>query len=309
MTGIPSLKASASVDEVLRTAAILRRWISATRDYYRRAIEDLSRGSHHSEIGSRRTRAVHRAKRARAEARGNGQPRERPQSRSRLLPDFAGPAGNSSGKLAFRGPLAAQAAASVRAALRCPGYLGTIAIAHGADPGVAAGAIQGLWASALPVVDFAGLLAVVPASDLAITLDQSCGDGFVWAAHAAAAGIEATEFRRKCAPWSWCRPCSHRREMIREQVERLEVHYLANSDGDLRFALLSDWVDADTETLPGDDELLAAAREGISRLNQRYGPGSRRRCRFYLVSSAARSGTRASENGWDGSASAENCTS
>ena len=34
---------------------------------------------------------------------------------------------------------------------------------------------------------------------------------------------------------------------IKEQVERLEVHYLANSDGDLRFALLSDWMDASTE--------------------------------------------------------------
>ena len=30
---------------------------------------------------------------------------------------------------------------------------------------------------------------------------------------------------------------------IAEQIERLEVHYLANSDGDLYFALLSDWAD------------------------------------------------------------------
>ena len=28
---------------------------------------------------------------------------------------------------------------------------------------------------------------------------------------------------------------------IEEQIERLEVHYLASQDGDLRFALLSDW--------------------------------------------------------------------
>ena len=31
---------------------------------------------------------------------------------------------------------------------------------------------------------------------------------------------------------------------IAEQIERLEVHYLANPEGDLRFALLSDWTDA-----------------------------------------------------------------
>ena len=29
---------------------------------------------------------------------------------------------------------------------------------------------------------------------------------------------------------------------LEEQVERLEVHYLASPDGDLRFALLSDWM-------------------------------------------------------------------
>ena len=31
---------------------------------------------------------------------------------------------------------------------------------------------------------------------------------------------------------------------LEEQVERLEVHYLASPDGDLRFALLSDWCDS-----------------------------------------------------------------
>ena len=33
------------------------------------------------------------------------------------------------------------------------------------------------------------------------------------------------------------------RDEIEEQIERLEVHYLANQDGDLYFALLSDWRD------------------------------------------------------------------
>ena len=38
---------------------------------------------------------------------------------------------------------------------------------------------------------------------------------------------------------------------IDEQVERLEVHYLANSDDDLRFALLSDWRDASERKYAG----------------------------------------------------------
>ena len=61
-------------------------------------------------------------------------------------------------------------------------------------------------------------------------------------------------------------------EDIEEQIGRLEIHYLASPPGDLHFALLSDWTDAASEQAEGDDELLAAAKEGIASLNQRYGP-------------------------------------
>ena len=48
-----------------------------------------------------------------------------------------------------------------------------------------------------------------------------------------------------------------------------------NREGDLRFALLSDWVDAPTEQLPGDDELLSAAAAAIDAAQRapRRGPG------------------------------------
>jgi cyclic beta-1,2-glucan synthetase len=61
-------------------------------------------------------------------------------------------------------------------------------------------------------------------------------------------------------------------EAIAEQIERLEIHHLASLDGDLHFALLSDWTDAAAEQVPGDEELLAAAAAGIGDLNRRYGP-------------------------------------
>ena len=61
-------------------------------------------------------------------------------------------------------------------------------------------------------------------------------------------------------------------EDIAEQVERLEIHHLASPEGDLHFALLSDWIDADADRAEGDAELVAAARDGIERLNRRYGP-------------------------------------
>ncbi len=63
------------------------------------------------------------------------------------------------------------------------------------------------------------------------------------------------------------------RAEIDEQIERLEVHYLASPDGELYFALLSDWTDSPTEAAPGDDDLLAAAAAGIAQLNQHHGPG------------------------------------
>src|SRR5213593_687599 len=61
---------------------------------------------------------------------------------------------------------------------------------------------------------------------------------------------------------------------LEEQIERLEIHYLASPDDELHFALLSDWADAATETVAGDDALLDAAAAGIARLNRRYGQGA-----------------------------------
>ena len=69
---------------------------------------------------------------------------------------------------------------------------------------------------------------------------------------------------------------------IAEQIGRLGVHYLANADGELRFALLSDWTDASEERTPDDDGLLAAARAGIAELNRRHGPAGDDEPRFYL---------------------------
>ncbi|NLN07764.1 MAG: glycosyl transferase family 36, partial [Firmicutes bacterium] len=56
----------------------------------------------------------------------------------------------------------------------------------------------------------------------------------------------------------------------RELVDRLELHYLANRDPNLHFALLGDFADAGQEHLPGDEEILAAARDGIEALNRSY---------------------------------------
>ncbi len=61
---------------------------------------------------------------------------------------------------------------------------------------------------------------------------------------------------------------------IAEQVARLELHFLASQDGALHFALLSDWTDSATEHAAGDEALLAAASDGIARLNRLHGPAT-----------------------------------
>ncbi len=70
-------------------------------------------------------------------------------------------------------------------------------------------------------------------------------------------------------------------KQLQASLNHLEEHYLANPDEALSFALLSDFQDADQETMPGDDELLTAARAGIVRLNEHY-PRADGETRFWL---------------------------
>lgn len=59
-----------------------------------------------------------------------------------------------------------------------------------------------------------------------------------------------------------------------ELLERLER--LANDNGDpnLRFALITDFRDADSRRLPGDEEILSSLEEGVARLNERHRDGA-----------------------------------
>jgi cyclic beta-1,2-glucan synthetase len=57
---------------------------------------------------------------------------------------------------------------------------------------------------------------------------------------------------------------------VHDLVERLEVHYLATQDEHVYFALLSDFPDADSEETPNDANLLAIAQSDIDALNQRH---------------------------------------
>lgn len=69
-------------------------------------------------------------------------------------------------------------------------------------------------------------------------------------------------------------------EVVRELLEKLEVHYLANQDEQLSFALLGDFTDAPEEEMPGDEALLNVALSGIEDLNARYADKETKR--FFL---------------------------
>ena len=59
-------------------------------------------------------------------------------------------------------------------------------------------------------------------------------------------------------------------EGVERLLETMEVHYLANRDPHLHFALLTDFRDAPSETVAGDQGLLRRAQAGVERLNRKY---------------------------------------
>lgn len=66
-------------------------------------------------------------------------------------------------------------------------------------------------------------------------------------------------------------------ESIKGEVDRLEMRFLANPESNLFFALLTDFADAPSETMPEDQALFDIAFRGIADLNARHGVN-----RFFL---------------------------
>ncbi len=269
------------VDEILRNDTDFAAMDFPTRDIYRHAIEDLARGSDRSELEVAR-RVVRRAKQASA---GTS---EGPNNGDKSNQDRHTEPGYyliSRGRPAFEQELGFHLSRKdrllrlyIRAAI--PGYLGTIALLtalilalpllHSRESGMT---VQGLL--------LLGFLALVPASDLAIALINRSVMALLGPQKlprmALRQGVPEDLRTIVVVPTLLTTP-----KEVEEQVERLEVHYLANADGDLRFALLSDWLDAPCEAMPADDELVALAVDGIALLNQRYGPAPGGGERFFL---------------------------
>jgi len=63
-------------------------------------------------------------------------------------------------------------------------------------------------------------------------------------------------------------------------LNKIEIAYLGNQDEHIHFALISDFADATSEEMPDDGQIVGAARQGIENLNQRYSAGEP--IRFHL---------------------------
>jgi cyclic beta-1,2-glucan synthetase len=53
-------------------------------------------------------------------------------------------------------------------------------------------------------------------------------------------------------------------------LKQLELHYLSNPDGNLYFALLTDFADAPERNMPSDQILVQRAKDGVDQLNKHY---------------------------------------
>ncbi|MDZ7842854.1 MAG: glucoamylase family protein [Gammaproteobacteria bacterium] len=60
-------------------------------------------------------------------------------------------------------------------------------------------------------------------------------------------------------------------EDVDHAMVNIEINYLNNQDGQLAYAILSDWSDAPQESMPDDAALLDRAASAVRTLNERYG--------------------------------------
>ena len=186
----------------------------------------------------------------------------------------------------------------VRAAV--PGYLGNDSSAYGDRSDAALAPCAPNRARALICCCCLALLAVIPASDLAISLINRAVTDLLGPANACAAGIEGRRARVLRTMIVMPILLDVRQHGVKEQAERLEVHYLANPDGDSAvcpaFRL--------APRRPGTDAgRRRAARRSHSRdcgVEQGARPSCRRRGSGSSCFIASAPGT-AQENAWMGS--------
>ncbi|HUP19539.1 MAG TPA: glucoamylase family protein, partial [Gemmatimonadota bacterium] len=256
-------------------AGVYARMDFATRDLYRHAVEELARGADLSEI------EVARAIVARSGEVAERDPAGRNASSAHvgyhLIRDGRRQVESD---LGYRVPIQGWLKRAF-ISFATPGYLGTITLVTALLMALLLVYLARLDVDARLLVAL-GLLALVPATDLAIAVIHRDLNELLEPRR-----LPKLDFSRGV-------PAEHRtlvavpallasEDEIAELVDSLERHYLANPEADLTLALLSDWKDAESESLPEDDRLLAAAARGLSELNEQHGPAGGGTPRFLLL--------------------------
>ena len=250
------------VDDVLASGCAFHDMDFATRNLYRSAIEGLARRSDHDELGIARLAVA-----AAHAPHASSEPREQLRQSDPGYHLLAG------GRLDFEASVRARGfrgwSARVTARLNFDAYATAICAASAivlAAPLVALASL-GLGSAQLA---FLAVLGAISAIDAGVALVNRGVTLLVRAVPLPGLdlrdGIPESLRTLVAVPTFLTTP-----EDIAEQVERLEIHHLASPEGDLHFALLSDWIDSDVDRAEGDAELVDFARDGIERLNRRYG--------------------------------------
>ncbi len=249
------------VDDLLGTSEIYRAMDFASRNHYRTAIETLARSSPLSEIEVA-ARALQAAGKARF-ADGTVDPRRGDPGYYLVA------AGRTAleAEIGYRAPIRAWP----RRLSRTLGFAGYGAVIMAVAllvllvplAALAAMAIAPGWLLLLV------LLGAIPALDTAVALVNAGVTRAIPASFLPALelrqGVPADLRTLVAVPVMLTSP-----EGIAELIETLEIHHLASLEGDVHFALLSDWADAPAATQEGDAVLLALASDGITGLNARY---------------------------------------
>ena len=254
------------VDHALAAGSSYSEMSFATRDRYRHAIEELSKRSGTSELDV--ARATLRLASSQLADRRQRDPGFYLLGEGRTLLEE---------QIGFR-PGAGLITSRFLRRHAAGVYLGSVALVSGLALAWPLLTIEDWW----PWRWLLAGLALIPASDIGVVLVNRAIAALTRPEELPSLALRhgpTPELRTLVAvPVILSRPAQ-----VEELVERLEVHYLANPDGDLHFALVSDWRDAEGLEAADDDELFALAAHGVARLNERHGPGPGGTDRFLLL--------------------------
>ncbi len=252
-------EATSPVDDVLRNGGTFAEMDFATRNLYRTAIEEISRRTALSEPDIARHAL---AAAACSTPSGDQDSREREPGYHLI----GGGRHAFERSVGFRSRGLTLRRRFVRAGIR--GYVASIAATTAVIllAPLLGLSLLGVHGWPLAAMAFAGLLPSLDAAQLLVNRVITGGFGATLLPGLALRDGVPPHFRTMVA----IPTLLSSKAAVEEQIERLEIHHLSNPAGAIHFALLSDWTDAESESVPEDTALLVVAREGIARLNALY---------------------------------------